>query len=321
MPFVPHPAEPCLGGREGTLLKAGHPIRRGVVAAILVGLAACATPSSSATPAATAARSDPAPATSGGTPPPSEPPSAPSTGSAVPSDGALPTNAPGTSAFAWSQVLEVTGNGLAVRGAPSADAPAAKVVRWDPAQSTWVTTDADVRLAAGERVRVVLGPIQADGTTWYRVSRMPPPGQAQVDEVRWDLGGSLTFADDGWIATSQGETAFVTAVPTPPVAMSPPLVSTTGGAGRFESDPFHAVAGVAVTVVLAGNPDVACHMVVTLEPIAEPLVDVTMAGSVVQARTLSRMDLPEGDYRIAVTVDGDTDGSCNWAIQVGQIVG
>jgi hypothetical protein len=134
-------------------------------------------------------------------------------------------------------VGRVTANGVAVRAAPDLDAPLvpAEIATGDGGQI------ADFRADAGQQVVVTLGPVYADGLSWYYVH---PEGTGDVHFLGWIAGEYL--ARDGDYARPFGS------------------VDGFGTGGTIEMD---LLATAPVVVTLAANVvdgDDACHFVADL---------------------------------------------------------
>lgn len=196
--------------------------------------------------------------------------SADPTTSALPRNDASPT--PGgllAGPFAFDQLLEVTDNGLAVRRGPTISAELAFAAPWDAATGDWVGTTDGVRLDAGYRMRVWLGPVARDGFDWYEVRNVEGPGTEGADVVQWDADGDGIYADSGWIAADDGEATFVELVAPSGGVPNPPLVFAAGSSGTYLSDPFEAWGEVGGTWVLVTDDLAPCDFTVTLEPSGE----------------------------------------------------
>lgn len=89
--------------------------------------------------------------------------------------------------FELPMAARTTTDGVAVREAPSADAPLVSGERYsDPA------TVPDVELAAGEPVISTLGPVFADGESWYQVTAASDGGEWLNWGAGWVPGRHLT---------------------------------------------------------------------------------------------------------------------------------
>jgi hypothetical protein len=118
--------------------------------------------------------------------------------SAPPSASETPMPEPSTSpdvvasppeviAFELPMIAVTTTDGVEVREAPSADAPLVSGERHsDPA------TVPDVELAAGEPVISTLGPVFADGESWYQVTAASDGGEWLNWRVGWVPGRVLS---------------------------------------------------------------------------------------------------------------------------------
>jgi len=247
--------------------------------------------------------------------------SADPTTSALPSTDASPTPA-GLPAgqFAFDQLLEVTDNGLAVRRGPTTSAELAFAAPWDAATGDWVGTTQGVRLAAGYRMLVWLGPVARDGFDWYEVRNVEGPG-TEADVVQWDADGDGIYADSGWIAAGDGEATFVEPVAPTGGVPNPPLVFAAGSSGTYLSEPFEATDEVGGTWVLVTYELAPCDFTVTLEPSGQRLVEASLIG-VYEYGGLGITGLADGEYRLRVTarVADHPDAACNWALALFQSV-
>lgn len=219
----------------------------------------------------------------------------------------------------------MTAAGLAVRRGPTLSGELVDAVVWDASASEWTSTGEDVRLDAGHQVRVMLGPIERDGVTWYRVVSGPQPGQNPTDEVGWDANGDSQFGDEGWIAVAQGDQTFVKVIPDPGVEhpLNPPLVFASGDSGTWESDAFTASMMVAGDWAFVTDDLAPCDFEVVLQPVDETLASESLIGVFAEGEIASSMDLEDREYTVRVTagVSGSPEASCSWALMIGQVIG
>jgi len=261
-----------------------------------------ASPSSSANPTPSAV---PSPLASAGTP----------STAASPTPAGLPSGP-----FAFNQPLEVTADGLAVRRGPTTSAELAFAAPWDTATGDWVGTTEGVRLAAGYRVLVLLGPVTRDGFDWYEVRNVAEPG-AEADVVQWEADGDGTYADSGWIAAGDGDATFVEPVAASDEVPNPPLVFAAGSSGTYLSDSFEASGAVGGTWVLVTDELAPCDFTVTIQPSGERLVAASLIG-VYEYGVLGSTGLAAGEYRLQVTagVASHPDAACSWSLALFQSV-
>jgi hypothetical protein len=221
--------------------------------------------------------------------------------------------------FGFNQGLEVTADGLAVRRGPTTSAELAFGAPWDVNRGDWMGTTQAVRLGAGYRVLVLLGPVARDGFDWYEVRNLEGPG-TEPDVVQWDVDNDGIYADSAWIAAGDGEDSFVEAVPASEDPPNPPLVFAAGSSGTFLSDPFQASGEVGGTWVLVTDDLAPCDFTVALEPSGERLVSASLIG-VYEYGSLGGTGLA-GEYRLRVDagVAGSPDAACNWALALFQSV-
>lgn len=230
-----------------------------------------------------------------------------------------------TGAYAWGDLLEVTGDGLALRLAPSTSGAIVMGSRWDADRATWVPTAEEVRLRAGDVVRVALGPIERESFTWYRVFEDPSTAEPIDGDLGWDANqDGVTAFEQGWIANARGEERYVEALSDP---LGPnwnlPLVFAAGSSRTFESEPFQASIAIRVDYALVTGNLAPCDLTITLETLGEVLVDTSLIGMLEEGEVMSSTELPEGDYTVVVTagVPGSPEAPCGWAISVGQVIG
>lgn len=299
-----------------------HPIRSIGSLVAMLAMAGCAstTPASVSAPSPSVIPSEIVAAEPSTTPIPSVGPTVVATATPL-------SHEPG-STFGWDQLLLATGDGLAVRRAPTTSAGLVFAAYWDAQSEQWVGSSDEVRLSAGHRVRVSLGPIEREGITWYRVYNVPQRGQESPEEVAWDADNDDTYGvplgDHGWIATTLDTQSFVAPVADPdPSNMNPPLIFASGGSGEFVSDKFVASMQVAGDWALGTGPLAPCDLTISLEPIGAMLVSTSLIGAFEGGEILSSPELDSAEYRIRVTagVPDHPEAECTWAIYVGQVIG
>lgn len=134
--------------------------------------------------------------------------------------------------------LEVTGNGLAVRSGPGLEHPLVSeylLGTSEPLATTLVRSE--VRLPVGHVVRVELGPLLVDDTTWFAVVNVPQAGQAQSDTPIWRTVAPVPYSEIDfeltWIAAAQAGSSFVrvTERPACSACYEEPLLPTAVAAG------------------------------------------------------------------------------------------
>jgi hypothetical protein len=139
--------------------------------------------------------------------------------------------------------LEVTGDGLAVRSGPGTDHPLVSeflLGRTEPLETTLLRSE--VRLPAGHVVRVQLGALRIDDTTWFAVYNVPQAGQADTDTPLWRTVAPVPYSEIDfeltWIAAAQQSATFVRLTERPACSpcfgdAPPPTVAAAGvGEGR-----------------------------------------------------------------------------------------
>ena len=102
-------------------------------------------------------------------------PSAPGKPSAAPVVAPAPTRQPEVVEFDLPMLARATDEGINVRSMPSLDAPLISG-EGDDLQKV-----PDIRLGDGELVFATMGPVVADGISWYQVA-------AAESEVHWERG-------------------------------------------------------------------------------------------------------------------------------------
>ena len=250
---------------------------------LLITVAACA-PGTADAPSPTPTPSDQPPAESP-TPSPSESPSPPAT----PGD---------VVEFELPMIARATEDGVDVHARPSTDAPPLTGEQFPDMNRV------DIILAADERVSVTLGPLVAEGVSWYQV--------ASVD------GGPTAFAF-GWVSAE-----FLAREAGAPEG-SPQVVTNhaVGSAGEITMD---VPAGTPVTVDVASAPtddQESCELDVTL-------IRTDGLGVNVATQTVTEPDAfqfgPSIDYgglqslfqEEAGTVTLQVETDCSWAASLMQ---
>lgn len=234
-----------------------------------------------------------------------------------------PTPADTPTAFRFGDEVEVTVDGLAVRRFPLTSSPLVVALTTDAAGDR--VPAGDVRLNAGHRLWVDLGPIVLDGITWYQVHTGTQPGETEV--ITWDADGDGEGSDNGWIAgVGEAGDAYLAAVPADPNAplANPPLVEA-GGEADFTSEPFTASFQVVGMYALGTNGEAPCDFRVVLQPTGQVLYETSLTGAFDSGRfaTSETEALPEGEYTLEVTagVAGNPEAGCPWTLTLFQAIG
>ena len=218
--------------------------------------------------------------------------------------------------------LEVTGNGLAVRSGPGLQhLPVSEFLlgHTDPIETTLLRSE--VRLAAGDVVRVQLGPLVVDDTTWFAVYNVPQGGQADTDTPLWRTVAPVPYSEIDfkltWMALAQPTATFVDVAERPACSpcfgdAPPPTVAAAGvGEGRVGPWPNRDAAWMtfAAAAPQAGG---VCDFRVTTPSGAimldEPGVDYFSA--------LIPGVSPAPDAPADAEVWLDVGGNCGWAILI-----
>ena len=217
--------------------------------------------------------------------------------------------------------LEVTGNGLAVRSGPGLQHPPVSeflLGRTDPIETTLLRNA--VRLPAGYVVRVQLGPLVVDETTWFAVYNVPQAGQAVSDAPLWRTIAPVPYSEIDfeltWIAAMQPDATFVRVTDRPSCSPcydegpAPSVVAAGTGAGRV--GPWLNQAPAWITFAAAPPSSTAtCEFRVTNQA-GEPAFLDEPAADYVEALIPGVSIAPDRDASVWLDIAGD----CSWAVMV-----
>lgn len=230
----------------------------------------------------------------------------------MPTTQPTPTRA---SPFGYGDRVRVTQHGadLAVRVTPFVTAPmVAGYVRPDETSGDWRLATQELRLDAGQAVRLGVGPICIAELCWYQVF-------SGDDLLGWDADhdGLVADAEHGWIASGDAEGSYLElSRPVPK-----PVVSESGRASTA-SAPFvidQDGVGLWATWALATDGLAPCDLSVTLQPGNLAFVAESLEGAFTEGASLTQMIAP-GEYRLHVSasVSGSPDAECPWAVALGR---
>lgn len=297
-------------------------------------MAGCAAPTAQVSqgPSITAAASASASDEASSEPPTPSPTPATTSSTASDASSASPSI---TTAFEYSDILQVDVDGLAARSAPSVTSPLAKVYRWNGQTNLAI---GDARLAAGDYVSVELGPLQIRDTVWYLVWPAEEARLHYSPSQSWDANGDFETVggnDPAWVAASVGEDQYLTLYrPTDPSQYGSwpaggPRTLMVSGTGDYVSDPhvqhdlfdFDWAAAV-------HDQAVPCSFSVTLVPEdgAEPVLAIeTVVADVDQRRGQSGLRPVNTSWAASAGDPGDplftvsVRSGCAWALKLAPL--
>lgn len=228
--------------------------------------------------------------------------STPSVGSS-PLDSPSPASPPEPKQYGDGDVVEVTGDGLAVRQGPGTAYTLLDAARWgdDGVQ----VLGSPYRLTAGEQLVVGQGPLAIDGRDWYEVRHTD-------EEIQWTPPGDPDAGIQGWIAANDRDAEFVRLV----TESSDPCCFVDSGVGPATTSevptlpvpPTGGMRGLTLTIGHA-DPAGSCDVRVTDE-VGEVLLDETVVG---WGNPGAWWPGDGGRLRI--------DSECAWSLRVGIFAG
>ena len=233
-----------------------------------------------------------------------------------PAASAAPTQTEGaTATLTYGDEVRVTdhGSGLAVRGSPFTYVGiVAGFTRADETSGTWVPGAAEVRLGAGDTVRLGLGPLCVAERCWYEVFNADPL-------VGWDAdhNGQPEEIGRGWVASGDADGDYLefSAEGVTEVVSASGRSSQAPIGFRIDQDGI----GIAVIWAMATDGLAPCDLVVKLHPDGQTMLTESLIGAFQEGSTLTSMvDQGAHDLEVSASVTGAPDAVCPWAIALRQ---
>lgn len=226
-----------------------------------------------------------------------------------------------------NQVARVLVDGLAVRQAPSVDAPL--VDGWqffEERDNTWEKITDALRFDAGHYVYLGQGPLLIDGRQWFLIDNLPQPGDDRYAEVlRWDIQEDPDDGWDGsaWLAGSDGGERLLepgTGYEFPASGPSPigKSLSVAHGVGSGRTKAWTSDTATAVSWAAADPEAGTCNLRIILQPDVRVIADQTVRGvardqAVLLTEEEQGSPSPEDRW-----LNIETD--CSWSLTVGSLI-
>ena len=215
-----------------------------------------------------------------------------------------------TASLQYGDHVRVTDHGanLALRVAPFTHVGVvAGFARGDETTGTWVPDAAEVRLSAGDTVRLGMGPLCIADLCWYEVFNLDPL-------VGWDAdhNGQPEDIGRGWVASGGAGGDYLE-------FSTEAVTEVVSASGRSSKAPigFHVDQegiGIAVIWAMATDGLAPCDLVVKLHPEGQILLSESLTGAFQEGSTLTYM-VEQGahDLEVSAAVAGAPDAACPWA--------